>query len=121
MKFKTTNKAIRENGGLIIRLGYCEAQELLHYQSAGAYTCGVYGWNYDAYFINGATICTGYRGMPGARYEGITEYEKQAAKINHNYNISYEERRDAVNSLLYEYIEKCRAEWLGVQRCRTYC
>jgi len=64
MKYKTTTKAIKEGYYYIIPVGYCDLQSLLKHKSPVAYTCGVYGWNYDVYDINGRAIVTGYRGMP---------------------------------------------------------
>lgn len=62
MKCKTTAKAIRENyGGRILRIGYCDAQALLRYETPFAYSSGVYGWNCDYYDIDGVCISTGCR------------------------------------------------------------
>lgn len=53
MKFKTTNKAIKQNysQNYILNIGYCDLQTLLKYESPRAYTSGIYGWNYDLYDI----------------------------------------------------------------------
>ena len=79
MKIKTTRKAIVNSSSNIVSVGYCDLSTLLRYHSPIAYTCGVYGWNFDVYEVNGLTICTGYRGMPGRRANNVCEYE-QAAK-----------------------------------------
>lgn len=107
MKFKTTAKAIRENGGRIIAIGYCSAEWLLKGYDPIAYTCGVYGWNFDVYNVEGVTICTGYRGMPGKRvdYDKLTAAEVAAQKIWCNYKIPYEDRKAKVTALLHEVIE----------------
>ena len=102
MKYKTTAKAIRE-GALNPRCaGYCDLQCLLRNHEPNAYTCGVYGWNFDVYEVYGLTICTGYRGMVGKRLEGISEAEGKAAKIWENYdkNISWKEKCEAVEEVL---------------------
>ena len=44
-------------------VGYCDLQNLLYFQSASYYTCGVYGWNFDVYTFGDYAITTGYRGM----------------------------------------------------------
>ena len=69
MKYKTTRKAIVEGtpANSLVSVGYCDLAELLCYHSPTAYTCGVYGWNFDVYEVYGLTICTGYRGCPDAR------------------------------------------------------
>lgn len=64
---KVTRKWLNENYDCI-SVSYCDLQSLLYCKSANYYTCGVYGWNFDAFILegrNGRTICvtTGYRGM----------------------------------------------------------
>jgi hypothetical protein len=103
MKFKTTTKAIKEGCTNIKKAGYCELQALLRGHEPIAYTCGVYGWNYDVYHINGVTICTGYRGMPGERVQNATEYEQKARAIWDDYNMPYDERCARVNILVNKF------------------
>lgn len=95
MKFKTTAKAIRANGGKIVAIGYCAAQYLLRYEREIAYTAGTYGWNFDVYDVDGITVCTGYRGMPGKHidYAMLNDYESRAEKIVCNYKMPYEEQK----------------------------
>ena len=102
---KTTQKAIREGACNPRTAGYCDLQNLLTNHSPNAYTCGVYGWNFDVYEVYGVTICTGYRGMVGPRCEGIREYEEKAAKILswENKEMTYDEKREAVEKLLHEF------------------
>ena len=106
MKYKTTIKALRENATNLRSAGYCDLQYLLTNHNPVAYTSGVYGWNFDVYEVHGLTICTGYRGMPGKRLEGIEEYEVKAAAVWSDYNKSYDERCEAVENLLHEF---CKA------------
>lgn len=68
-----------------------------------AYTCGVYGWNFDVFEVYGVTICTGYRNMPGKRLDGIREYEKKAREIWDNYNTPYETQKEETEKLLQEF------------------
>lgn len=110
MKYKTTSKAIKQSGALVINLGYCEATYLLRYREPLAYNSGVYGWNYDAYDFytrsgKEVIVCTGYRGMPGKRPAiPVTDYEKQARDICGDWFIPYEEQRERVNKLLIGWI-----------------
>ena len=107
MKFKTTRKAVKENSGIILEVGYCDLQTLLRYRDADAYTCGVYGWNADIYDFGKVVIVTGYR--PFGNYENydlVHEYEDKARKIAGDYNTPWEERRDAVSKLLDEFVNK---------------
>ena len=104
MKYKTTAKALREYGYNVKSAGYCDLQYLLNNHSATAYTCGVYGWNFDVFEVYGVTICTGYRGMPGKRLNGITEYEQKARDIlSWENKAPYEEKQQAVENLLKEF------------------
>ena len=105
MKYKTTAKAIREGACNPRTAGYCDLQNLLINHSPIAYTCGVYGWNFDVYEVYGVTICTGYRGMVGPRCEGVKEYEEKAAKILswENKEMTYDEKLEAVENLLREF------------------
>lgn len=104
MKFKTTRKAIVNGSTKLVCAGYCDLQTLLRNHSPIAYTSGVYGWNFDVYEVNGLTICTGYRGMPGRRANNIGEYERKARAIMDEYTRNYEERCADVENLLNEFI-----------------
>lgn len=105
MKYKTTAKAIRNGGGIIRCAGYCDLSYLLTNHSPVAYTCGVYGWNFDVYEVYGLTICTGYRGMVGKRLEGIAEAENKARALMswENKNMTYDQKREAIEKVLKEF------------------
>lgn len=108
MKFRTTKKEVTNGYGIVLKIGYCNAQNLLQYQNERAYTCGSYGWNADIYEIepfNGTAIVTGYRPFGTATdYETLKEYETKAEKINYDRTLDYEERKTRVNSLLVDFI-----------------
>ena len=106
MKYRTTAKAIRNGGGNVISIGYCDAWHLLSNHNAIAYTCGIYGWNFDVYEINDITICTGYRGMPGRTANNVREYEQKARKIYEDWNTPHEERKQAIEKLLDEFLKQ---------------
>lgn len=85
MKFKTTARDIRNGYCNIISVGYCNVQRMTRNRSPIAYTCGVYGWNFDVYDVSdihpSTVICTGYRGMPAGvkiDYAKMIEHEKAA-------------------------------------------
>jgi hypothetical protein len=103
MAYKTTRKAIVDGAENVKSAGYCDLQCLLYNHSSTAYTAGVYGWNFDVYNVYGVTICTGYRGMPGPRLTGITEYESKAKAVLDNRGMTYDEKRNAVEKLLKEF------------------
>lgn len=70
-----------ENYANIKYAGFGQLQYLLQYHEPFAYTVGVYGWNFDIYYVYGVTICIGYRGMPGERLKCIEAYEKKAKAV----------------------------------------
>lgn len=104
MKFKTTKKAIMANYGNIIKVGYCDLQNLLKYESPIAYTAGIYGWNADIYDFGGVAIVTGYRPFGNIRpnWEIIDKYEKDAENIYNNYK--YDDRIGALKDLQKKFI-----------------
>ena len=107
MSSKTTRRAIVNGSANIVSAEYCALQHLLHNHNPIAYTCGVYGWNFDVYEIDGLTICTGYRNMPGRRANNIGKYEKEAEKIlSWENKIPYEEKREQVEQLLHEFVKQ---------------
>ena len=109
MKIKTTRKAIVNSTSKIdLRCaGYCELSTLLRGHSPIAYTCGVYGWNFDVYEVYGKTICTGYRNMPGQHVNNGGEYEKKARAIADDYSRNYDDRMNEVENLLREFCAQC--------------
>ena len=109
MKVKTTRKAI-VNGtpaACLISTGYCSISHLLRNHEPIAYTCGVYGWNFDVYQVYGLTICTGYRGMPGRKAEAVQQYNTAADAILSDYTSgkSWAEKDQAIEKLLKEFCE----------------
>lgn len=90
--------------------GYCDLQYLLRYQSKDFYTCGVYGWNFDAYtFGGGYCITTGYRGMihhVKRNFALDREYDDKARAIQNDRTLSWEVQRDKTTALLLEYLQK---------------
>lgn len=101
MKFKTTRKAIANGSSNIVSVGYCGLSTLLRYHSPIAYTCGVYGWNFDVYKVNGLTICTGYRGMPGRTANNVHKYEEAAREAAKR--LDWKEAKQEIERLLAEF------------------
>jgi hypothetical protein len=105
MKLKTTAKEMRQYPR-IVRIGYCDAQNLLKYKSPFAYSAGVYGWNGDYYEIDGVLIATGYRSLPDSKnvkcsYAVVREYDTRAALAK---------TAEEVNTILAEFIAKITKE-----------
>lgn len=107
MKFRTTRKAVKENSGIILEVGYCELRNLLYFKDPKAYTCGVYGWNADVYDFGKVVIVTGYRPFGNySNYDLVREYDEKAYKIARDYQVDWETRSEAVNKLLDEFVNK---------------
>lgn len=116
MKFKTTRKAIVNNCPNIVSVGYCDLYHLLSVTEPVAYTCGVYGWNFDVYQVDDLTICTGYRNMPGRTANNIREYEERAKELGRQYSqsvaacgwrgMTYEQYKAKMLDLLHEFAEQ---------------
>lgn len=106
MKFRTTKKAIMANYGNVIKVDYCDLQNLLKYESPIAYTAGVYGWNADIYDFGGVAIATGYRpfGNIHPNWEIMDKYEKEAENIYKSYQ--YDDRIGVLKDLLKNFIEE---------------
>ena len=104
MKYKTTRRAIVNGSPRLVSVGYCDAAALLWNHAPVAYTCGTYGWDFDVYEVDGLTICTGYRGMPGRTANNVHEFERRARLIKDDYSRDTEERRAEVEKILHEFI-----------------
>lgn len=107
MKFKTTKKEIMANYDNVIKIGYCDLQYLLMYESPKAYTAGIYGLNADIYDLGGGVaIATGDRPFGNIRpnREIIEKYEEDAKKIYDNYD--YEKRRDILKVFQKNFVKE---------------
>lgn len=111
MKVKTTKKTIKEKYSTIIKVGYCNAEYLLKFENVLAYSTRSEGWACDYYDIDGILISTGYAPIDSknasCNYDLVTKYEDKARKICCNYQLSWEEQKTQVKSLLNEFIKEC--------------
>lgn len=105
MKARTTIKFIKNHFNCIA-IGYCDLQNLLADRRAIYYTCGIYGWNFDAYYYSDYMICTGYRNMPGIHvsYEEVRKYDNLARKSLMKYG--YCERGARIRDFLLDRFVK---------------
>lgn len=109
MKFKTTQREIKENYKTVISVPYCGLQNLLKYESPVAYTVRREGWAADIYDMgNGVAIATGCAPFGNVRtsYEIRERYEKQAEKVF--YSLGYEEKVKALQKLQKAFIEEVK-------------
>ena len=107
MKTRITRQEARGNAGTL-RIGYAEAQSLLRFQNAYGYNAGVYGWNFDSYYVNGVVINTGYRGTVGkyVDYELLRKYESKASALQSKSNLTYNQIKAYTTRLLNNFIRK---------------
>ena len=106
MKYKTTRKEIKENY-TVLKVSYCGLQSLFNCIEPFAYSTRAEGWACDYYYIgDNIVVSTGYApiGTP-VNYETCRKYEKRAEEIiSRIWN--YEERRDALDALIEEFIKE---------------
>lgn len=83
MKTRISKKDLRSMYSKVITLGTQCPNNMLRFHNPDYYTCGVYGWNFDAYDIDGVLIVWGDRNTFGKRadYDRIKFYEEKAKKI----------------------------------------
>ena len=105
--FEVTRKRIKETSDYILKVGYCNMQHLLCYQQRFAYSTRSEGWACDYFKINGVVISTGYApiGQSFKNYELLKDYEQKAEKIHYDRYLSYEEKKEQIDKLLYELTE----------------
>lgn len=108
MKFKTTQRDIRNGYQNVVCVGYCNLQTLLRCESETAYTTRREGWGADIYSFGNTAIVTGYAPFGNIRpgYETCRKYEKLAEKIAYNYNIKWEDQKTMLRNLINEFIEE---------------
>lgn len=101
-KIKATKSEMKKNYR-ILGVGYCDMQYLLNYQTPISYSCGVYGWACDYYYIDDVVISTGYSYIDSKNMKDnhalIREYDRKARELN---------SREEVNKLLFELVEKLK-------------
>ena len=114
MKFKTTQKAIKNGYDVVIPIGYCAMYNLLRYREPVAYTTRIEGWGSDVYEVNGAyrvAISTGYApfgtlNLTREQYQLIKDYETKARSINEDHEMRYEQRIIEVDLILRQLIKE---------------
>lgn len=108
MKIKVTRKQLQAWSKKIIAIGYCSAQHLLNQETPIGYNSGVYGHNYDAYYVDGVVITTGYRPIgEHVSYDLLREYETRAEKVlSYDNKAPYDEKAAKVQRLLREFVSK---------------
>ena len=107
MKFKTTQKAIKQGYSNVICVSYCALQRLLSCESKIAYTTRIEGWGADIYQFGNTAIVTGYAPFGNIRpgYEVNQRYEQKAMYATarmYNWN----EKKAVLDEIIKEYIQE---------------
>ncbi len=107
MKFKTTQKAIKNGYENVICVSYCALQRLLSCESEIAYTTRAEGWGADIYQFGNTAIVTGYAPFGNIRpgYEVNQRYEQKAMKATEGIH-NYQEKKAILQELIKEYIQE---------------
>lgn len=110
---KMTRKDAYRYGYPIVKLPHCAIKHLTTFVSRSGYNSGIYGWNWDAFIINGVVFCCGYRNLPGSatkeERELVEEYEKEAWNLCKQTYCSNTVKQ-SINALLAELCEKIKAD-----------
>lgn len=105
MKVKVTRKSLKDMYGKIMIAN--NIGNILEYLDADYYNSGAYGWNFDAYDVDGVLIASGYRNFPSTginvEYDIQKKYSDMARDIS-NKDISYAEKKEKIQQILRAFI-----------------
>ena len=113
-----TKRELLNGFSKVLRIGYCDLQDLTKYCKRIGYNSGVYGWNWDAFILNyDIAICTGYRGMTGDNIPAECEKEikEKIAEIEkENKTGDWHKKSDIVRNATLEILYKYNiiAKWM---------
>jgi len=114
MKFKTTQKAIKEGYSDIYAVNYCDACNILAPFEPVAYTAGIYGWNCDVYQFGQYAIATGYRTIgdvvPYELIKALNDDAKTFLELYGNGVITGDELQYNCRNLIYKITDAMNAK-----------
>ena len=103
MKYRTTQKEVKNNYCHVLSVGYADLGYLLQHRNPEAYTAGVYGWNADIYSIGSTAIVTGYRPFgKHIDYDIVRKYNEKAKKI-HSCKYKYQSKVNQLDEEIAEF------------------
>lgn len=107
MKFKTTQKEVKQGYKNVIQVPYCGLLFLLRCESPIAYTTRAEGWGADIYDFGDTAIVTGYAPFGNIRpdYETNRRYDQRAREITNSVR-NWEERKALLDELIKEYLRE---------------
>ena len=108
MKFRTTQKSVKNWHSDVIRVGYCDLQHLLRFEDPIAYTTRVEGWAADVYSIKSRAIVTGYAPFGNIKppYDLVRKYDDQARTVATDWDMPQDIKREKINALLDAFIDE---------------
>lgn len=110
MKIKATMRNIKNSNYVVLGVGYCDLQAVLNYESPEYYATRAEGWACDCYRINERySIVTVYSTQRSSTthandYDGMNEAMLALEQKVLSDNMTREERKQALISLLDEYL-----------------
>lgn len=106
MTYRMTKKEIYRIYNKVYAVGCCQLQNLLRFSDPVYYTCCRTGWDSDIYeFNNNIAISTGDRPFGiDINYKLCKDYDTKAYNIWHNDILTYDEKKEQINTLLQEFI-----------------
>lgn len=114
MAIKMSSRQVIDTFPFTIQIGYCDLYYPLVYQRKVRYTCGVYGWNSDIYFIGDTAISTGYRPFGKKVIRGlISHYNEAAREIYDDRNIEFTQKVQRLNAVLKDFVGDAKKELLN--------
>lgn len=119
MRVKVTKvKVVKENSN-VLSVGYCELQALLKDSSTPFYSVRSEGWACDYYILDNLVVSTGYSTCgEHIDYKIIRDYESKAQKINHNCDLTYEQKKTRLQRLVNKFTKEVK-EILQANRKET--
>ena len=101
---KISAKQVKETFPRVLAVPYCDAQNLLRFQTPCYYTAGVYGKNADVFCEGDVVIATGYRPF-GKESRFVEKYEEKAGEF-------LDKNRTADFVFLINGLQKIINDWL---------
>ena len=110
MKFKTTQKAVKNTYVNVISVNYCRLQHLLECSKPIAYTSSSNGWCADIYDFGLTALTTGYSPFGNIKpsYALCKRYDNKALDLYNDIECryDYEKRKKALENLIEEFIKE---------------
>lgn len=96
--------------GIVAQVGYCDLANLLAHDRPMGHNEGIYGWNWDAYDVDGVTIVTGYRNLTGIGLprESYVDLEEEAKRVCRDGSLGHAEMMERLDALKRELAERVR-------------